>query len=127
MQIQNFSGNHIIHHIRMVHERKRNHNCDSCGKSFTESGSLKIQIKAIHEGQKNYKCDYCGKACARSGDLKSHIKSHEGQRNYYKCDSIDSLKNIKDGSISDVICPWNPVRTIKMEIEPKFDQVGTLK
>ena len=37
-------------------------------------------------------------------------------------ESIDSLKNIKDGSISDVICPWNPVRTIKMEIEPKFDQ-----
>ena len=42
-------------------------------------------------------------------------------------ESIDSLKNIKDGSISDVICPWNPVGSIKMEIEPKFDQVVQLK
>ena len=68
-------------------EGQRNYKCDSCGKSFTQSGDLNKHIKTLHEGQKNYKCDSCGKSFAQSGNLKIHIKTlHEGQRNF-KCDS----------------------------------------
>ena len=37
----------------MEYEGQRNYKCDSCEKSFTQSGSLKRHIKTIHEGQKN--------------------------------------------------------------------------
>ena len=61
-------------------------NSYSCGKYFTESGSLKYHIKAIHEGQRNYKCHSCGKSFTQSGNLKKHIKRvHEWQRNH-ECD-----------------------------------------
>ena len=30
-------------HIQTIHEKQRNYTCDSCGKSFTQSGSLKKQ------------------------------------------------------------------------------------
>ena len=35
----------------LIHEGQRNHKCNSCGKSFTESGTLNRHIRTIHEGQ----------------------------------------------------------------------------
>ena len=47
--------------------------CESCGKSFSEAGSLKKHIHTIHEGHKGYKCESCGKSFSQAGDLKRHI------------------------------------------------------
>ena len=81
--------NALDHHLKNCHEEgQKNYKCDSCGKSFKQSGYLKIHIKTIHEGQKNYKCNFCGLSFRDSGHLKKHIKTiHQGQKNYYKCDS----------------------------------------
>ena len=55
------------------------HKCDSCGKEFSQAGSLKIHINSVHNGQKDHKCDSCGKAFSGAGDLKKHINSvHRG-------------------------------------------------
>ena len=73
--------------IKIIQKGKVYPKCNSCGKSFTRSGSLNLHIKTVHEGQRSYKCDSCGKSFTESGSLKQHIKTlHEGQRNY-KCDS----------------------------------------
>ena len=53
---------------------KKNYKCDSCGKSFTRLGYLKIHIKIVHEGQKNYKCDSCEKTFTESGSLRHTLK-----------------------------------------------------
>ena len=64
---------------KTIHEGQRNYNCNSCEKSFTQSGHLKRHIKGLHEGQRNCKCDSCGKSYTQSGHLKLHIKTlHEG-------------------------------------------------
>ena len=34
---------------------KKNHKCDSCEKSFSQAGGLKIHIKLVHNGQKDHK------------------------------------------------------------------------
>ena len=62
-----FFGNSqtLLFHVKNSHQRiKRHHKCDSCGKSFTESGNLKKHM-LIHEGKRNYKCDSCGKSFTR--------------------------------------------------------------
>ena len=70
---------HLKYHITKIHN----------GEPFTESKSLKKNMKTIHEGRNDldYECDACGKSLISSVSLKRHIKTvHERQINY-KCDS----------------------------------------
>ena len=34
---------------------------------------MKTHIKTVHKGQRNYRCDSCEKTFTQSGDLKRHI------------------------------------------------------
>ena len=69
-------------HIKTTHEELRNYKCDSYGKFFTQSGNLKEHTKIVHEGQKNFKCNYCGKSFGTPGNLNMHIKTtHKEQKN----------------------------------------------
>ena len=57
-------------HLKNYHqEGQRNYKCESCEKSFIQSGALKYHIKSFHEGQRNYKCDHCGKHFTLTGSL----------------------------------------------------------
>ena len=48
---------------------QRNHKCDSCQKSFADSGNLKRHMKTIHEG------------FSTTGMLNQHIKKvHDNQK-----------------------------------------------
>ena len=69
-------------HQKNYHQQgRRQFNCDSCEKSFTQAGNLKVHIKTLHEGQRYYRCDYCGKSSTTSGNLKDHIQTiHEGKK-----------------------------------------------
>ena len=53
-----------------VHE---GHTCVSCGKSFSEAGTLKRHILIIQEGHNDHKCEYLGKSFPGSATLKNHI------------------------------------------------------
>ena len=69
---------HLKVHIRTVHEGKKDHICDSCGKGFPVAGKLKQHIHIVHDGRKDYKCQSCGKLFSVAGNLKQHInKVHE--------------------------------------------------
>ena len=60
---------------------------DTCGKSFSEAGSLKKHINTIQEGHKDLKCESCGKLFSQAAHLKTHIQSvHEGHKDH-KCES----------------------------------------
>ena len=60
---------------------KKNHKCDSCGKSFSQAGAMNIHINAVHNGQKDHKCHSCGKAFSEARSLKKHINiAHNGQK-----------------------------------------------
>ena len=41
----------IIFHIKMVHERKRPFNCNSCNAQFFQNIQLKSHIESVHEKQ----------------------------------------------------------------------------
>ena len=71
LQIRTFPI-HVEKNHQDAHQicKQKKYKCDSCGKSFTASGSLKIHISTIHEAQRNYKCDSCGKIlhCIRTSE-----------------------------------------------------------
>ena len=46
-------------HFNFVHDGQKDHECDSCGNSFSKASDLKVHINSVHNGQKNYKCDSC--------------------------------------------------------------------
>ena len=74
-------------HINLVHNGKKDHNCDSCGKSFSQAEDLKRHIYSVHNGKKDYKCDSCGKEFSLTANLKKHSYTvHNGQK-YHKCES----------------------------------------
>jgi len=77
--------NKITSHVRMVHDKVKNHFCSSCGKGFYDKRDMDLHIQRIHLGTKEL-CIECGKELS-AGQLKNHVK---------KCHSGDNLK---------VVCP----------------------
>ena len=63
-----------------MHEKQRDHQCTSCGKSFTEARNLRNHIRNVHEGQKDYKCDTCEKEFTTKQRLILHIKCVHGHK-----------------------------------------------
>ena len=69
------------------HERKKDYNCESCGKSFGQRGTLSKHVEAVYDGKQDYLCKSCKKAFSESGTLKRHIINiHENQQNQ-NCDA----------------------------------------
>ena len=48
-------------HIKTIHKGKK-FKCNSCGKSFTQAGNLRVHIKTVHECHSDFECDSCDKA-----------------------------------------------------------------
>ena len=77
--------------------------CETCGKDFVRSTSLKIHKENVHLGQiqksvlfkkkaprkENVLCNHCGKSFSRTSSLKEHISArHSGARSF-KCEKCD--------------------------------------
>ena len=74
--------------------------CDTCGKDFVRSSSLKIHKQHVHLGlvrecklfkkvsqkKENVLCSYCGKAFSRAYSLKQHIACMHSESKPYTCD-----------------------------------------
>ena len=85
--MENSSHNQIHNSLlQQDDENKKRHDCDFCGKSFSQAKAMRYHIKTVHSSQKVHTCDVCTKTFSQVGHLKTHINVHNGQKDH-KCDS----------------------------------------
>merc|ERR1719318_1999652 len=61
----------LLKHVELVH-RKLKKSCPECGKQVA---NLHEHIRIVHKKEKNFECNYCGYTCAKQSDMKKHTKN----------------------------------------------------
>ena len=85
--------------MKSVHEGIKDHQCETCGKTFSRKSSLKRHVESDHQNQK-INCDQCNKTFSRKISL-IHHKRDEHQVHLVCKECYESFVN----SNSDVNFP----------------------
>ena len=64
---------------RLVHLGIKNHECEFCGKKFTQKAPL-VTHRRIHTGEKPYSCSLCGKLFAAYSGMTQHARRCKGPK-----------------------------------------------
>lgn len=88
--------------------KERPYACSYCGKSFTQSNTLK-QHTRIHTGEKPFRCGFCGRAFTVKDYLNKHLTTHTGERIL----DLDLMLDHQSQSINQSMNrPLNPFRRL---------------
>ena len=85
-------------HVKQVHLKLKDHECQQCDFKSSTNSDLKIHVKHVHLKLKYVECQQCNYKCSSNGSLKMHvkrvhlkIKDHECKQCDYKCSSNTHL------------------------------------
>ncbi|CAH0400674.1 unnamed protein product [Chilo suppressalis] len=65
--------------------------CDKCGKSYSNSGNLKIHKRVSHDGILKFSCIFCGEAFPNRFECDNHKRIHSGDKPYSSKSCLDRL------------------------------------
>ncbi|XP_017550303.2 gastrula zinc finger protein XlCGF57.1 [Pygocentrus nattereri] len=72
---------HSLQKHMMANSVKKQHSCDTCGKTFACLSNLH-RHQRIHTGEKPFTCQTCGRSFNQLNTLKSHERIHTGEKPY---------------------------------------------
>ena len=85
---------HLQRHIKHVHDKIKDFECEKCDFKCSENCTLQIHIKAVHDKIKDCECELCEYKCSENYTLQTHIKRvHDNIKDCecelceYKCSS----------------------------------------
>ena len=84
-----FATTRLNAHIREIHGKPKQYNCDICQKSLKRRSELKRHIDVVHEKQKNHKCTSCDMSFGMKQALEKHIISIHEQQKYFECSNCE--------------------------------------
>lgn len=68
-------------HMRRVHLREKNVECEVCGDKFFGPYDVKLHM-VKHNGDKKFICSVCGKKFSKRSNLNSHVILHTRDKDY---------------------------------------------
>ena len=77
--------NYMATHVKLVHDKIKDHMCQTCGRSFSMKTTLKRHEEDAHNTVKDLPCPHCGKLFKHNykNVLRTHIKQvHEGVKDF---------------------------------------------
>ncbi|XP_050359594.1 zinc finger protein 62-like [Nymphalis io] len=69
--------------------------CKECGKTFMSPQNLKIHIRSVHDKERNYQCNVCGMRFFTKADQKRHGTKHEDVK-LFSCSYCEGKFKSKD-------------------------------
>ena len=81
-----FEKANLKRHLRIVHEGRKDHKCEHCGKEYAEKKRLKTHIKREHDNIRDEKCNQCGKLFFSKQVLNEHIRNIHKHFSCHVCD-----------------------------------------
>lgn len=115
----------LKHHIKVVHENKKEFSCQHCDFKTTHFQSLKKHLASRHSKEQFFECSYCQYIASRSENLSHHIlKKHKVSSDAEVCitletsdeDSHPTLKSESHGGNQSVILDGLPVIKTKKKM-----------
>ena len=97
-----FKGNYLQMHIKIVHEKIKQHFCNICQKSFGLKNTLKIHTEMVHEHKKQFKCDLCDYSAFTHVQVRRHIECVHEKLKQHQC-SICHLSFSQKGNLKNHI------------------------
>jgi uncharacterized C2H2 Zn-finger protein len=69
------------HHVRVVHEKRKQHACPHCAVVFARLGDQTKHVQTVHEKRRDHACPHCTAAFGTSCTLTKHVRAkHEKRR-----------------------------------------------
>ena len=91
-----WSKSDITLHKKRVHEKKHDHICHLCGKTFFSQSKLQEHLGCKHgEGEPKYKCDICDNKYWTATNLATHKESAHSDA-IYPCELCDKTFKVKN-------------------------------
>ena len=85
-------------HLR-THLGFKQFRCELCGDRFTRKNDVKRHMKLIHEKPRNFQCEECKKYFLTEENLQTHLDKHSRQLICRKCQHVFGKRNHYDNHI----------------------------